>query len=120
MFPCRHPGEGFAGDADLADLGPESGAVAEAEDQGTGGFETVMVSLLYADRGEIRHPGGICARRRGVVEGGRRFTNGGGVERAQDFGLACGLGLGLLPKTGAPRRGPKVLKGADPGISKGA
>lgn len=74
-------------------------------------IETVKMSLLYADRGETRHPGGIRARRRGLIEGGRRFTDGGAVERAQALGLACVLGLGLLPKTGAPVTWPEGAEG---------
>lgn len=70
VFPCRHPGEGFAGDAELADLGPEVGRCRRTPRITVPWIETVMMSLLCADRGETRHPGGIRARRRGLMEGG--------------------------------------------------
>ncbi|MGH8591425.1 MAG: hypothetical protein ACREXX_19540 [Gammaproteobacteria bacterium] len=80
------------------------------------------MSLLPVMPIAVRHgtPGGIGARRRGVIEGSRPFTSGGGVNHSQaDPGVSRG------PRSYSEDRrtydeGPEVLEGADPSTSKGA
>jgi hypothetical protein len=66
VFPCRYAGE--ASRATLSSpISVLSRALSPRPRITVPWIETVMVSLLYADRGETRHPGGIRARRRGLI-----------------------------------------------------